>query len=454
MFQTDQPSAVPARPSPGAAGTQGYFTNGNPGTGLAATVVDADFLNMIMSEVVNVVIASGLTPSKTTYNQLLQAILILIQGVAGSANYGTDIGVINAYAATFPATVVAVFDGLSLSFKAAHGNTGASTFTPNPGVIPPAPIWGAGNTALTGGEIIPGFNQVTWSVAFGAWILLESPGAAKQIGAGSYLLVDPPANDRSKRLVNAEWVQRNYKIGEVKTWHGAVASIAAVWGPGWQLADGTNGTADLRGRFVIGGGGSFAPSTAGGSATITLATTNIPAHNHVINIGDPGHAHGVFDPSHVHGVGDPGHAHGVADPGHNHGLPQNPHGHGVNDPSHAHGLQYLGSAQAGDDNGGAATSSPTGFSTGRGIAGTFGAGTGISIAQGFANIGINAALTGIGIFGSGTGINIGASGTGIGIFGAGTGISASSNNTGSGTPVASLPPYYALCYIEYTGIGA
>lgn len=435
MFQTDQASAAPSLPAPSIAGTQGYFTNGNPGTGLAATVVDADFLNMMMLELTNVVLATGLTPSKTTYNQLLQAIRILCQAVAGSANYGVDSGVINAYAATFPAPVVTVNDGMSLSFKAAHVNTGPSTFTPNPGVIPPAPVWGGNNAALIGGEIIVGFTTVEWSVTFGAWILLAHPGAAAQMGAGSYG-VTPPANDRSKKLVNAEWVQRNYKLGEVKMWHGALASIATVWGPGWQLADGTNGTANLKDRFVVGAGLSYAVNAAGGATTTTLSIGNMPVHNHVINIGDPGHTHTMSDP---------GHAHGVADPGHNHGLPQSPHAHGVGDPGHAHGLQYLGSAQAGDDNGGCATSSPTGFATGRGIAGTTGAGTGISIGGANANISINAALTGIGIFGALTGITAVARATGI---------SASSNNNGGGAAFDQRPPFYALCFIEYTGIGA
>jgi hypothetical protein len=453
MFQIDQPTAVPLLPAPSVAGTQGYFTNGNESTGLASTVVDADFLNMLMSELVNVVLAGGLTPSKTTYNQLLQAILILIQGVSGSANYGIDSGVINAYAATFPAPVLAVFDGLSLSFKAAHANTGPSTFTPNPGVIAPAPVWGGNNTALVGGEIIVGFNTVEWNNVFGAWVMLANPGGAAQLGAGSYCPTGA-LNDRSLKVVNALWVQRNYKVGEVKMWHGAVAGIAAAWGPGWQLADGTNGTANLKDRFVVGAGNLYAPNAAAGAATVTLATANLPAHNHVINLSDPGHAHGVSDPHHVHGISDPGHAHGVSDPSHNHGLPQTPHAHGVSDPGHAHALQYLGSAQAGDDNGGAATSSPTGFGTSRGIAGTAGAGTGVGIQAQYANVSINAALTGIGIFGAGTGVSTVAAATSISIFAAGSGLTATSNNAGSGTPVASLPPYYALCFIEYTGIGA
>jgi hypothetical protein len=61
----------------------GYFTNGNPGTGVAATILDADFMNMVMMELTNVVSAGGLTPSKTTYNQVLSAINGLITKLAG-----------------------------------------------------------------------------------------------------------------------------------------------------------------------------------------------------------------------------------------------------------------------------------------------------------------------------------------------------------------------------------
>lgn len=74
MFQTDQASAVLTLPAPVAAGTPGYFTNGNPVTGIAPTILDADFMNMVMMELTNVVTAAGLTPSKTVYNQLLTAI--------------------------------------------------------------------------------------------------------------------------------------------------------------------------------------------------------------------------------------------------------------------------------------------------------------------------------------------------------------------------------------------
>ena len=77
MYQTDQATATNTLPTPASAGTQGFFTNGNPASGVPATIVDADWLNMIQQELVNVVEAGGETLSKTTYNQVLQAILAL-----------------------------------------------------------------------------------------------------------------------------------------------------------------------------------------------------------------------------------------------------------------------------------------------------------------------------------------------------------------------------------------
>lgn len=83
MFQTDQPTAVSALPTPASAGTPGFFTGGNPVSGQPATLVDADWLNMLQTELINVVAAGGLTPSKTTYTQVRDAIKELIQGGAG-----------------------------------------------------------------------------------------------------------------------------------------------------------------------------------------------------------------------------------------------------------------------------------------------------------------------------------------------------------------------------------
>lgn len=74
MYQYDDSSASSTLPTPAAAGTAGFFTDGDPSAGQAATILRSDFMNMLMLELLNVVTAAGLTPSKTTYNQVLTAI--------------------------------------------------------------------------------------------------------------------------------------------------------------------------------------------------------------------------------------------------------------------------------------------------------------------------------------------------------------------------------------------
>lgn len=93
------------------------------------------------------------------------------------------------------------------------------------------------------------------------------------------------------RAATAEYAS---KAGEVDSlpagciimWGGTIASIPS----GWKLCDGTNGTPDLRDRFVVGAsqdnGGvaktnvSGALTQTGGEAKHTLTIEEIPAHTH------------------------------------------------------------------------------------------------------------------------------------------------------------------------------
>ena len=79
MYQIDNATAVETRPTPSAVGPNpnGFFTNGNPGF-VAPTNVDQDWLNAVQQELIAVVEAAGLTPSKTALNQVLEAIQALI----------------------------------------------------------------------------------------------------------------------------------------------------------------------------------------------------------------------------------------------------------------------------------------------------------------------------------------------------------------------------------------
>ena len=74
----------------------------------------------------------------------------------------------------------------------------------------------------------------------------------------------------------------NVAVGSVMIWSGAANSIPT----GWQLCDGTNGSPDLRDKFVVGAGSTYAVDATGGSADAVVVS-----HNH--GITDPGHDHDV-----------------------------------------------------------------------------------------------------------------------------------------------------------------
>ena len=78
--------------------------------------------------------------------------------------------------------------------------------------------------------------------------------------------------------------------GTIMMWSGQPVDIPT----GWAVCDGTNGTPDLRGRFVLGSGQgtgltSRTKDNVGGRETVTLTTTEMPSHSHAIT--DPGHSH-------------------------------------------------------------------------------------------------------------------------------------------------------------------
>ena len=68
-------------------------------------------------------------------------------------------------------------------------------------------------------------------------------------------------------------------INTITIWSGAVEDIPT----GWALCDGQDGRPDLRGRFVLGAGGTYNPGAAGGSEEVTLTVEQMPQHNHEVS---------------------------------------------------------------------------------------------------------------------------------------------------------------------------
>jgi hypothetical protein len=143
-----------------------------------------------------------------------------------------------------------------------------------------------------------------------------------------------------------------FVAGMIMLWSGSSATIPS----GWLLCDGSSSTPDLRNRFVVGATSTYAVGATGGSADAIVVS-----HTHTATST-------------------------------------------VTDSGHSHALTNYGSAQAGDDNGGAPVMASTGYGTGRSPNPTNTATTGITVAT----------------------------------------TNASSGSSGTN---ANLPPYYALCYI-------
>lgn len=76
--------------------------------------------------------------------------------------------------------------------------------------------------------------------------------------------------------------------GGIILWSGAIVDIPT----GWYLCNGSNGTPDLRDRFVVGAGGAYAVGNTGGAASINIAHTHTIAHTHPIP-----HTHTIPDHS-------------------------------------------------------------------------------------------------------------------------------------------------------------
>ena len=80
--------------------------------------------------------------------------------------------------------------------------------------------------------------------------------------------------------------------GVIMMWSGSVASIPS----GFFLCDGTNGTPDLRNRFIVGAGSGYAVGATGGADSVTLDASQIPAHTHTFSgttSTDGAHTHQV-----------------------------------------------------------------------------------------------------------------------------------------------------------------
>jgi hypothetical protein len=76
-------------------------------------------------------------------------------------------------------------------------------------------------------------------------------------------------------LLDGKTADDFFPSGGIIIWSGAANAIPS----GWLLCNGTSGTPDLRDRFVVGAGSTYAVGATGGQNSIT----SVPAHTHSVS---------------------------------------------------------------------------------------------------------------------------------------------------------------------------
>jgi hypothetical protein len=141
----------------------------------------------------------------------------------------------------------------------------------------------AGNSS----KVVKGAELDTEFTAIAAAVASKSDSNSPTF-TGTPLAPTAASGTNNTQIATTAFVQTalagGFPSGGIVLWSGSVASIPS----GWALCNGSNGTPDLRNRFVVGAGSTYAVAATGGSADAIVV-----AHTHTATsvVTDPGHVH-------------------------------------------------------------------------------------------------------------------------------------------------------------------
>lgn len=95
-----------------------------------------------------------------------------------------------------------------------------------------------------------------------------------------WVVFQRPKSTYELTIALQQLTQRAVPVGAIMMWAGSIGSIPT----GWKLCDGSNGTPDLRSRFIVGYNDADSDYNAigktGGAKTVTLTEGQMPKHSH------------------------------------------------------------------------------------------------------------------------------------------------------------------------------
>ena len=175
-----------------------------------------------------------------------------ISGYSATASNNTDIGGINISEGCAPSGINNAIRELMAQLKDQQTGTDADSF------------------------VVGGAFTCTGAAVFSSTVALGASATA----------TTQSANDNSTKVATTAYVAAVIPSGVIVIWSGSAGAIPS----GWNLCNGSNGTPDLRDRFVVGAGSTYAVGNTGGTKDAIVVS-----HSH--SISDSGHSHDVRIPS-------------------------------------------------------------------------------------------------------------------------------------------------------------
>jgi hypothetical protein len=262
MFRIDNSTATAVEPAPSAAGTPGYFTDGDPVSNTPATIVPADWFNQVTDELLNVLVAAGITADKAARDQVASAIGKMIsssmagtfQVYAGNPNGNVAGTQGNVALSKFPTVVWDITNNIWWVCTTT-GNAAAAVWTES-GALPAWPFWCGTNTGSANAPVLaPPVTMSALSAGTSvAWKVATSNTSAVSVTVGSFgswpLRKDGPTGPIA--LTGGELVAGNIVSAR---FDGAVLHLTATELGSAALADATSNTgkvAAVSGATVVG----------------------------------------------------------------------------------------------------------------------------------------------------------------------------------------------------------
>jgi len=150
----------------------------------------------------------------------------------------------------------------------------------------------AGNFTVNGNLAVTGTTALSGALTYGGVALSNAvTGTGNMALSASPTFTGTPAaptaspGTNTTQIATTAFVLANgVPTGAIIMWSGSIASIPS----GWLLCNGTSGTPDLRDRFVVGAGSTYAVAATGGTADAIVV-----AHTHTASTSasDSGHTH-------------------------------------------------------------------------------------------------------------------------------------------------------------------